>query len=84
MMKTSTRVSLILSFVIILGSMATCFFGVRHAVNQIPPEVRAGMTDTDWVGHEWIGRGFIVFLVGVAIGLIPLIGLLFKNLRKTR
>ena len=67
----------------ILASMATCYFGVRYAINQIPPEVRAGMSDTDWVGSEWIGRGMYLFLLGVLIGLIPLIGWLLKKLRSS-
>ena len=64
MMKLLSRLLLTVSCVAILGSMATCYFGVRYAINQIPPEDRARMTDTDWVGSEWIGRGMYIFFVG--------------------
>ena len=81
MMKLLSRLLLTVSCVAILGSMATCYFGVRYAINQIPPEDRALMSDTDWVGSEWIGRGMYIFLLGVLIGLIPLIGWFLKKLR---
>ena len=80
-MKRSTLILLTVSLVMIAGSMATCFFGIRYAENQIPPEIRAGMSDTDWVGREWIGRAMVLFLVGAFIGSIPLIGWLLKDLR---
>jgi membrane protein YqaA with SNARE-associated domain len=83
-MKTSTRMLLTVSLVTILGSMATCFFGVRYAKNQIPPELRARMADTDWVGFEWIERGMYLFVLGVLIGLIPVLRWLLTYRRSSR
>ncbi len=63
-MKRSTRTFIGISLALLLGSMGTCYFGVRYAENQIPTDVRAQMTDTDWVGSEWITRGMCLFLLG--------------------
>ena len=64
-MKRLTRTLLALSFVLMLAGMSTCYFGQRHAVNQIPPEVRAGMSDTDWVGFRMDRAWDVSFLVRV-------------------
>ena len=78
MMKLLSRLLLTVSCVTILASIATCYFGVRYAINQIPLEDRALMSDTDWVGSEWIFRGMYLFMLGVVIGLLTLVGW-FRN-----
>lgn len=65
--------------VLFSASLATCHFGVRYEINQIAPEVRAGMGDTDWVGVEWIERGAVLFLVS-ALSLVA--GLVLLAVRK--
>jgi hypothetical protein len=49
------KIQFFTGIVLAAASFATCYFGVKHLVEQIPPEIRRGMTDTDWIGIEWIG-----------------------------
>jgi hypothetical protein len=58
---------------LILISMGTCFFGVRYEIAKIPPEEIARRGDTDWIGAEWILRGFILLLIGVVLAVASLI-----------
>jgi hypothetical protein len=57
-----------------IASFATCHFGVNHEISKIPPEVRAGMQDFDWVGVKWIKRGMILELTAI----ISLVAGLYK------
>jgi len=83
-MKTSRRVFLSVSALLMIASFATCHFGRRHAINQIPPETFSQMEDTDWIGVEWIDRGMYLFIVAVLIGLIPVFRLIITRLRHAR
>lgn len=71
-MKIALRLLLLISLLLSVASWATCRFGVQHEINKIPPEVRSRMTDTDWVGVEWIGRGML--MQGIALGLLVMAG----------
>lgn len=64
-MKSAAIISFALSITLLLASIAICVLGVEYEVGKIPPEVRAGMSDTDWVGVEWIARGMILFFIAV-------------------
>lgn len=51
-------------------SMSTCFFGVRYAINQIPPEKLSRMGDTDWIGVEWMMGGGILRVIAILLALV--------------
>ncbi len=53
-MRTLIRACLGLAALLFMVSLAVGYFGVQHAIQRIPPDVRAGMGDTDWVGMEWL------------------------------
>lgn len=59
------KILLVIGLFLLVASFATCYLGVQYAEKQIPPEIRGKMTDTDWVGIEWIGRGLLVFMLSV-------------------
>jgi hypothetical protein len=80
-MKRVVRILLWTSLFLFLSSMATCYFGVKYAVTQIPPEVRGRMHDTDWVGVEWITCGSALLLLSLATSLAALC---FWAVRKKR
>lgn len=51
-----------------------CHFGIQSEIGKIPPEVRARMSDTDWIGAEWAIRSLFIdiaaaVLLAIAIGL---------------
>ncbi len=69
-MKTSMKVLLCVSLLLFVASLSTCYFGVNYSISQIPPEVRAKMGDTDWVGVEWITRGLLLLLASLLLLLI--------------
>jgi hypothetical protein len=79
-MKRLTRVMLGIAAALMLAGMGTCYFGVRYAEAQIPPEIRAGMEDTDWVGFEWIERGMYLSLIAFGVGVSPLLLNLVRRL----
>jgi hypothetical protein len=86
-MKKSIKVLLWVSLLLFVASLSTCYFGVNYAISQIPPEVRAKMGDTDWVGVEWITRGLFLLLASL-LSLLIAFALIFvrkwrmKNLPK--
>jgi hypothetical protein len=49
---------LALGVVLLASATATCVFGTKYAVSQIPPNVRAEMADTDWVGAALLTAPF--------------------------
>lgn len=79
MRKTSRRL-LWMSAFFFVASMSTCIFGVQYAINQIPPETRSSMADTDWVGVEWIERGGILLVISTVLLLIPPILWVFRRI----
>ena len=80
-MRNLQRVLFGLSLLLMVGSWATCHFGVGHEISKIPAERRAQMTDFDWIGAEWIMRGMIIFLAGL---LAAIVALLLWVIRKRR
>jgi hypothetical protein len=49
-----------------VASMGMCHFGIRSEIGKIPSELRARMSDTDWIGAEWATRPlFINIAAGV-------------------
>ena len=83
-MRRASRRLLWASVFFFVASMSTCFFGVRYAINQIPPERLSRMEDTDWIGVEWILRGGILLLIAVVVALVPPILWLFRRIVGTR
>jgi hypothetical protein len=63
-MRVAERVLFGLALLLILSGVTTCHFGVRHEIALIPPEQRARMTDTDWVGVEWAAKGLRLMEAG--------------------
>jgi hypothetical protein len=71
-MDAITKRWIVIAFLLLLVAMATCHFGVRYEIDQIPEEQRKQMTDFDWIGSEWILCGMeiaaLAFLVGGVAG----------------
>ncbi len=81
-MKKSTRILLTISVVLMLAGTATCYFGERHVLNQLPADVRAHLeNDSDWLAVEWIAGGMGLFLLGVCVGALPVTIYLARRLR---
>jgi hypothetical protein len=72
------------ALLLIAASTATCFFGVRYAISQIPPEEIARRGDTDWIGVEWLLRGGLLLVIAVALVLIALILWLYQRIMSKR
>ena len=72
-LRLAVRALLAVAPVLFLSSLATCYLGVGYEVNQIPPATRAGMSDTDWVGVEWIERGGLLLAASLAAGVGALV-----------
>lgn len=83
-MRRASRRLIWASVFFFVASMSTCFFGVRYAINQIPPERLSRMADTDWIGVEWILRGGILLVIAVVLALVPPITWLFRRVVGTR
>ena len=84
LMRKVSRRLLWASVFLFVASMSTCFFGVRYAINQIPPEKLSRMQDTDWIGVEWILGGGILLVMAVVLALVPPILWLFRRIVGTR
>lgn len=69
-MKKSIRIFASISILHFVASFATCYFGVNYSESQIPPEVRNKMTDTDWIGVEWISRGLVIMLLAIVSAIV--------------
>jgi hypothetical protein len=69
----SIKILLGTSIFFALASFVTCHFGVQHEINQIPPEIRKGMSDFDWVGIEWIALGSMALLAGVLFAFVAVL-----------
>lgn len=81
-MSRPIRLLLSGSLVVFALSIATCYFGVNYEVSKIPPEVRKGMSDTDWIGVEWIGGGMLLSLLSIALFITAAI--LFLRQKRSR
>jgi hypothetical protein len=83
-MKKAIRVLWGMSLLSIVAGMATCYFGVRYAISQIPAEQRARMGDTDWVGVEWITRSLLLDLVALIFAFAAIVVWLIHRYLKRR
>lgn len=81
---TIARCCLAVAALLFLVSLATCYLGVQHDVDQIPPETRARMTDTDWVGVRWIASAMVMQSVASLLCLLSAGLLLFARVRSRR
>ena len=68
-MRLSAKRLAWISAFFLVASLATCHFGVQHEINKIPPEIRAQMSDFDWIGIKWIvwGAAFLIMAIGLAL-----------------
>jgi len=65
-------VILLISALLFVASLATCYFGVKYEISKLPPDHPAHTGDNDWIGVEWIARGMAmqaIALFGVLITL---------------
>ena len=62
-----------LGVLLMVAALATCQLGVDHEIAKIPAEQRAGMSDTDWIGAEWIFRGMAIGAAGAAVLVVALV-----------
>lgn len=73
-MRPLWRNLLLVALLLWLSGVAACELGVRHEIAKIPAEQRARMTDTDWVGAEWIFRGMVIGSVALLIAAAAVAG----------
>jgi hypothetical protein len=64
-MKRLVKSLVALSLLLSIASFATCHFGVQHEFSKIPPELRSGMSDFDWIGVHWIGIGTLILFFAI-------------------
>ena len=83
-MVTFVRVCFGLAAVLLVVSVATCYVGVQHEIHKIPPQERAGMGDTDWIGAKWVYRSMLLAAAASALCLTSGTVLLLKRLRGQR
>lgn len=81
-MKKAARILAYFSILFTATSLATCHFGGQLEIDKIPPEVRAGMSDTDWVGAKWVFRGMFVFAISIVFAALSLTLWLIQRRRK--
>ena len=80
-MKRAIRILLAGSVLLFVASLATCYFGVGHAIRQRYPNGVPPGQDTDWIGAEWIGRGMVLMLAAIAAVTIAIGLRLFQSHR---
>jgi hypothetical protein len=69
-MEPSAKRLFVVAILLLIGAFATCYFGVRHEIQDIPEHQRARMTDFDWIGVPWIERGIAIAGVALIVGSI--------------
>jgi hypothetical protein len=72
-MKHLGRTLYALAFVVMVSGVATCYFGVKYEIAQIPPETRAGMADPDWIATEWEILGLTIVAAGIVLAVIAIV-----------
>ena len=77
--KIFIRVFIVLSLLLFLSGIAVSYFGVNYEIAKIPPDIRSQMSDTDWVGVEWIGIGAVLFAVAFSFMVLSTIIYFFKR-----
>lgn len=73
-----------IGLVSIVVSFSTCYFGVKYAKQQIPSELRNKMSDTDWIGVEWIGLGSVILLIAILALILSMILWLRKKVLRSK
>ena len=68
-MKRWGKALVLIAAVLFTLGITMCTVGRQYEVSQIPPEQRAQMTDTDWVGAQWGIRAIFVELIALLLGL---------------
>ena len=64
-LKLAAKILVCCSGFLVVASFAISYFGVEHEINKIPAERRAGMSDFDWIGVEWIMLSMAIQAVAV-------------------
>lgn len=81
-MRRAAKILLWCAVMLFLAATATCYFGERYALSKIPPEIRAGMEDTDWIGAKWIGLGMILLFGAFVSGMTAFVLVIKHRTRK--
>jgi hypothetical protein len=76
------KVCAVLAVLLFVISVLTCFLGVHHDIQQIPPEQRAQMADFDWVGVRWIAVGLV--LLAMAVVSFAIAGVIYLTRRSPK
>lgn len=72
-MRNAIRILFGASLLLLVASLATCYFGVEYAVRQQFPEGVPLGQDTDFLGLGWVVRGMMLMLVAIAAGITALL-----------
>jgi TRAP-type C4-dicarboxylate transport system permease small subunit len=72
-MRSAIRILLGLSLLLLVASLATCYFGVDYAVRQQFPEGVPPGQDTDFLGLGWAVRGMVLMLIAIVAGMVALV-----------
>jgi hypothetical protein len=83
-MKRWGKNLLLTGIILFVAATTMCVVGTQYEISQIPPEQRAKMTDTDWVGAEWGLRAFFVQILGLVVGLAGGAMLVFQRWQSKR
>ena len=81
-MKRVIRILLGGAVLLFVASLATCYFGVDHAIRQQYPNGVPRGQDTDWIGVEWLMRGMILMLIAIATVVIACCFWLFQRYKR--
>lgn len=81
--KSFTKISFLIFLLLTTTSLATCHFGVESEIGKIPAEIRAGMSNFDWIGINWIFYGTIIQIVAFVFLFIGTI-LFLKSKKRTK
>ena len=83
-MKRWGKTLVLIAAVLFTAGITMCNVGTQYEISQIPPEQRAQMTDTDWVGAEWGIRAVFLELVALLLGLAGVALLLIQRWQSKR
>ena len=80
-MRNPLRLCVWVAVVLWILGAGMCYFGIEHEIARIPPDVRAGMTDTDWVGAKWAFRAMYLYVLGLVLVVLGLSARLYQRRR---
>lgn len=72
-MRKAIRILFGASLLLLVASLATCYFGVDYAVSQQFPEGVPPGQDTDFLGLGWVVRGMVLMLIAIVAGFLALV-----------